>query len=238
MPDYIKAPDGAYLFRASEVEIIKDELGRPIVTFRFAGATAVKSVNGKTGDVQISCEDVHALPETTQYVTPESLKILEDTVQALNSEVGDCEKKLDGFNIRVTDVEGAIASKLTLTGGVMLGNIDMNEYALINVQKIHVDGTTPVFIGSVIEKTDKGVRLTSTTEGEAAFVKPNTQNTYVPVFGGAPTNANHLTTKTYVDNEISNMESKMDGLVPSFTADMEGYVLTIKNSVPTWVQPS
>lgn len=238
MPDYIKAPDGAYLFRASEVEIIKDELGRPIVTFRFAGATAVKSVNGKTGDVQISCEDVHALPETTQYVTPESLKILEDTVQALNSEVGDCEKKLDGFNIRVTDVEGAIASKLTLTGGIMLGNIDMNEYALINVQKIHVDGTTPVFIGSVIEKTDKGVRLTSTTEGEAAFVKPNTQNTYVPVFGGAPTNANHLTTKTYVDNEISNMESKMDGLVPSFTADMEGYVLTIKNGVPTWVQPS
>ena len=238
MPDYIKAPDGAYLFRASEVEIIKDELGRPIVTFRFAGATAVKSVNGKTGDVQISCEDVHALPETTQYVTPESLKILEDTVQALNSEVGDCEKKLDGFNIRVTDVEGAIASKLTLTGGTMLGNIDMNEYALINVQKIHVDGTTPVFIGSVIEKTDKGVRLTSTTEGEAAFVKPNTQNTYVPVFGGAPTNANHLTTKTYVDNEISNMESKMDGLVPSFTADMEGYVLTIKNGVPTWVQPA
>lgn len=213
-------------------------MGRPIVTFRFAGATAVKSVNGKTGNVQISCEDVHALPETTQYVTPESLKILEDTVQALNSEVGDCEKKLDGFNIRVTDVEGAIASKLTLTGGIMLGNIDMNEYALINVQKIHVDGTTPVFIGSVIEKTDKGVRLTSTTEGEAAFVKPNTQNTYVPVFGGAPTNASHLTTKTYVDNEISNMESKMDGLVPSFTADMEGYVLTIKNGVPTWVQPS
>ena len=238
MPDYIKAPDGAYLFKDNEVEIIKDELGRPIVTFKFAGTTAVKSVNGKTGDVQISCEDVHALPDTTQYVTPDNLKILEDTVQALNSEVGDCEKKLDSFNIRVTDVEGAIASKLTLTGGTMLGNIDMNEHALINAQKVHVNGTTPVFIGSVIEKTDKGVRLTSTTEGEAAFVKPNTQNTYVPVFGGAPTNANHLTTKTYVDNEINNMESKMDGLVPSFTADMEGYVLTIKNGVPTWVQPS
>lgn len=238
MPDYIKAPDGAYLFKDNEVEIIKDELGRPIVTFKFAGTTAVKSVNGKTGDVQISCEDVHALPDTTKYVTPESLKILEDTIQALNSEVGDCEKKLDGFNIRVTDVEGAIASKLTLTGGTMLGNIDMNEHALINAQKVHVNGTTPVFIGSVIEKTDKGVRLTSTTEGEAAFVKPNTQNAYVPVFGGAPTNASHLTTKTYVDNEISNMESKMDGLVPSFTADMEGYVLTIKNGVPTWVQPS
>lgn len=238
MPDYIKAPDGAYLFKDNEVEIIKDELGRPIVTFKFAGTTAVKSINGKTGDVQISCEDVHALPDTTKYVTPESLKILEDTIQALNSEVGDCEKKLDGFNIRVTDVEGAIASKLTLTGGTMLGNIDMNEHALINAQKVHVNGTTPVFIGSVIEKTDKGVRLTSTTEGEAAFVKPNTQNTYVPVFGGVPTNASHLTTKTYVDNEISNMESKMDGLVPSFTADMEGYVLTIKNGVPTWVQPS
>lgn len=238
MPDYIKAPDGAYLFKDNEVEIIKDELGRPVVTFKFAGTTAVKSVNGKTGDVQISCEDVHALPDTTQYVTPDNLKILEDTVQALNSEVGDCEKRLDNFNIRVTDVEGAIASKLTLTGGTMLGNIDMNEYALINAQKVHVNGTTPVFIGAVIETTDKGVRLTCTTEGEAAFVKPNTQNTYVPVFGGAPTNANHLTTKTYVDNEINNMESKMDGLVPSFTADMEGYVLTIKNGIPTWVQPS
>lgn len=238
MPNYIKAPDGAYLFRTSEVEIIKDELGRPIVTFKSAGTTAVKSVNGKTGDVQISCEDVHALPDTIKYVTPDNLKILEDTVQVLNNEVGDCERKLDNFNIRVTDVEGAIASKLTLTGGTMLGNIDMNEYALINAQKIHVNGTTPVFIGAVIETTDKGVRLTCTTEGEAAFVKPNTQNTYVPVFGGAPTNANHLTTKTYVDNEINNMESKMDGLVPSFTADMEGYVLAIKNGIPTWVQPS
>lgn len=238
MPEYIKAPDGGYLFRADEVQIIKDELGRPVVTFKSAGTTAVKSVNGKTGDVQISCEDVHALPDTTQYVTPDNLKILEDTVQALNSEVGDCEKKLDNFNTRVTDVEEAIASKLTLTGGTMLGNINMNEYALTNAQKIHVDGTTPVFIGSVIESTDKGVRLTSTTEGEAAFVKPNTQNSYVSVFGGAPTNVNHLTTKAYVDNEITNMESKMDGLVPSFTTDMEGYVLTIKNGVPTWVQPS
>lgn len=238
MPDYIKAPDGAYLFKDTEVEIIKDELGRPIVTFKSAGTTAVKSVNGKTGDVEISCEDIHALPDTTQYVTSDNLKTLEDTIQALNSEVGDCEKKLDKFNTRVTDVEGAIASKLTLTGGTMLGNIDMNEYALINAQKIHVDGTTPVFIGSVIESTDKGVRLTSTTEGEAAFVKPNTQNSYVSVFGGAPTNVNHLTTKAYVDNEITNMESKMDGLVPSFTTDMEGCVLTIKNGVPTWVQPS
>lgn len=44
MPDYIKAPDGAYLFKDNEVEIIKDELGRPIVTFKSAGATAVKSV--------------------------------------------------------------------------------------------------------------------------------------------------------------------------------------------------
>lgn len=340
MQDLIKAPDGAYLFRADEVEIIKDELGRPVVTFKMAGESNVKSVNGKTGDVQISCTDVQALPVDTEYVKPielnkylslaggkmddmavistdnmltlsakekaeisvvdagyvfakgnlgtrimagiqttsfdadgtvdfggqklegvntptedtdgankayvdgvvqdqnTRLNTAEDNIQAMNNEIGDCEKKLDNFNTRVTDVEGAIASKLTLTGGTMLGNIDMNEYALLNVQKLHVDGTTPVYIGATIEESEQGVRLTGTTGGEAAFVKPNTQSTYAPVLAGAPTNANHLTTKEYVDNKVNDVESKMDGIVPSYSSDMEGCVLTIKNGVPTWVQPS
>ena len=63
MPDYIKAPDGAYLFRASEVEIIKDELGRPIVTFKSAGTTAVcqleqiSSPEGENSENSLTCDN-------------------------------------------------------------------------------------------------------------------------------------------------------------------------------------
>lgn len=320
---YFKAPDGAYLFDDEQVEIKRDALGRPIVTLKTGGQIGVMSVNGKAGDVVLSCDDLNAATKddlakylplaggkmdnmatistdnmltlsakekselsltdagyifmqgnagvyvmggehtvgfnsngtvdfgnqrivkaanptddtdvaTKKYVDNSTkdqttqMKTMEDTVQALNSEVGDCEKKLDNFNTRVTDVEGAIATKLTLSGGTMEGNIDMNDYAVTNVQKIHVDGTTPVYIGSVIEQSENGVRLTSTTAGEAAFVKPSTQSSYAPVFGGTPTNVNHLTTKGYVDNSLNAM-------IPKIPSNDKQYILTATNGELKWV---
>lgn len=83
-------------------------------------------------------------------------------------------------------------SLLELKGGTMTGNINMGSNAITNVQKIYVDGQANLYLGSVVEKAGtNGVRLTGTTSNEAAFVKPTSQNEYVPVLVGNPTAPNH-----------------------------------------------
>lgn len=116
-------------------------------------------------------------------------------------------------------------SLLKLKGGTMTGNINMGSNAITNVQKIYVDGQANLYLGSVVEKAGtSGVRLTGTTSNEAAFVKPTSQNEYVPVLVGNPTasyhavNLRHLTepilsdapasdecisNKKYVDDQVA-----------------------------------
>lgn len=179
---------------------------------------------------------------TKKYVDDIELRVKsnEDLLQALNDEIKDCKTELASFKTRVSDVEEAFPTKLTLTGGTMEGNIDMNSYSITDVQKLHIDGVAPVYIGSVIEQSGtQGVRLTGTTAGEAAFVKPDTQNTYAPVFGAEPTSANHLATKQYVDSENNKMKETMESFkLPDYSADNNGYVLMIQNGIPTWVKMS
>lgn len=82
-------------------------------------------------------------------------------------------------------------------------DVDFSEHAITNAQKISTNGVAPVYIGSVIEPSGtEGVRMTGVTGGGVAFVKPDSQNDYVPVYGGAPTDENHLTNKQYVDKAI------------------------------------
>ena len=160
--------------------------------------------------------------------TKQSVDDLQTTVQAIDDEIGDCKKNLNEFNTRVGDVEQAISTKLTLSGGTMEGNIDMNDYAVTNLQKLHVDGTTPVYIGSTIESSANGIRLTSTTEGAAAFIQPNTQSTYVPVFAGSPNNINHLATKGYVDSTVDAMK------LPAVPSNDKQYLLIAENGEVRW----
>lgn len=113
------------------------------------------------------------------------------------------------------DVDGHAWAKeqtslLELKGGTMTGNINMGSNAITNVQKIYVDGQANLYLGSVVEKAGtSGVRLTGTTSNEAAFVKPTSQNEYVPVLVGNPTapyhavNLRHLTEPILADAPAS-----------------------------------
>ena len=93
---------------------------------------------------------------------------------------------------------------LPTKGGTMSGNLDMNNNSITNVQKIHVDGTAPLYIGSTIEASGtSGTRLTGTTAGAAAFVKADKQTDYVPVFVGTPTDNSHSANKKYVDDAVA-----------------------------------
>ena len=91
----------------------------------------------------------------------------------------------------------------TTDGGKMNGNIDMDGRAILKAQKIHIDGQANLYLGSTIEQAGtQGVRLTSTTTGEAAFLKPDKQNVYAPVAVGTPTANNHAVTIGYLTNDI------------------------------------
>jgi hypothetical protein len=99
---------------------------------------------------------------------------------------------------------------LELKGGTMTGNINMGSNVITHVQKIYVDGQANLYLGSVVEKAGtSGVRLTGTTSNEAAFVKPTSQNEYVPVLVGNPTapyhavNLRHLTEPILADAPAS-----------------------------------
>ncbi len=102
----------------------------------------------------------------------------------------------------------------TTAGGKMSGNIDMDGRNIINAQKIHIDGQANLYLGSTIEKDGtQGVRLASTTAGEAAFLKPDKQNVYAPVAVGTPTANNHAVTIGYLTNDILSDAPASDGCI-------------------------
>lgn len=138
--------------------------------------------------------------------------------------------RVEGNVVTVLRYDGGAWAKeqttlLDTNGGTMTGNINMGSNAITHVQKIYVDGQANLYLGSVVEKSGtNGVRLTGTTSNEAAFVKPTSQNEYVPVLVGNPTapfhavNLRHLTepilsdapasdecisNKKYVDDQVA-----------------------------------
>ena len=92
---------------------------------------------------------------------------------------------------------------LSTTGGTMTGNINMGENAITNVQKIHVDGTAPIYIGSTVESgATNAARLTGVAGGGAAFVKANTQGDYATLSVGTPTQLSHAINMGYLAQEV------------------------------------
>lgn len=96
---------------------------------------------------------------------------------------------------------------LKTSGGNVNGNINMNSNAITNIQKLHVDGEAPVYIGSTIETgVTNASRITGIAGGGVAIVRANTQGTYDPLFIADPTNINHAATKNYVDNKLTSIQ--------------------------------
>lgn len=100
-----------------------------------------------------------------------------------------------------------IGDYLKLNGGEMSGTIDMATHSIINVEKLHINGNAPIYLGSTVESYDiNRPRLTgvASDSAEAAFVKSGSQSEYIPVRVGLGTDDNSATPKSYVDTEIDN----------------------------------
>lgn len=91
---------------------------------------------------------------------------------------------------------------LPTSGGTMAGSINMGENAITNVQKIHVDGSAPLYIGPTVESsTTNAARLTGVAGGGAAFVKANKQSEYATVSVGDPTQNSHAVNMGFLAGE-------------------------------------
>mgnify|MGYP006920937506 CR=1 FL=1 len=101
--------------------------------------------------------------------------------------------------------ETEVEEYLKLSGGTLEGNLNMGANAILDVQKLHIDGQAPLYFGQVIEKAiPNKPRLTGVVNSNAAaFVKSDSQVDYVPLFIGTPIDKNHATTKDYVDTLTS-----------------------------------
>lgn len=92
---------------------------------------------------------------------------------------------------------------LPTSGGTMSGNIDMGANAITNAQKIHVDGSAPLYIGPTVESgTTNAARLTGVAGGGAAFVKANKQSEYATVSVGTPTQDSHAVNMGFLAGEV------------------------------------
>ena len=129
---------------------------------------------------------------------------------------------LTDFNFAMQEVDTVVkglsdkvkAGGLPTTGGTMDGNINMNEHALTNVQEVELPSAgNGLYVGAVVQPTGTtGARLTGVGNANAAaFVKPDTQDTYVPVRVGTPQTGDDAVNKNSLNGTLASYLKKTGG---------------------------
>lgn len=107
----------------------------------------------------------------------------------------------DAANDYWTDAD-QVGEYLKTAGGVMDGDLNMGANSVTNVRELMTADAHPLILGNVIHSTTDGVRITSTTNDEAAVVAPNSQSEYRPINVGTPTAPNHAVNLAYLTQEV------------------------------------
>lgn len=133
----------------------------------------------------------------------------------------------DGADEWTDDIQ--TAEYLKTTGGVMEGSLSMGNNNITDIQELKVDGEYPLFLGNVIHQTGtNGVRITATTNNEAAVVATDSQSTYRPINVGNPTAPNHAVNLAYLTQEMK--DEPVTQQVLSFDANT-GHTYTLNDGV-------
>lgn len=264
----IRAADGGYLLNSDQFKYTKDAQGRPVLNVK-----GVSGDGGASGDFK---SDGTVPMSGNLYMNGNNIMGVKsisntDSGMAIESEVSLNNHKITDLLDPVADQDAATKAYVdehSLLGddGKIDSDLNMNEHGIVNAHRISTDGPAPLYIGSTIEPTGTNApRLTGSNDGTAAFVKADTQATYVPVSVGAPTSVNHATTKEYVDGKTGAIQASailksggtmvgklkltaeptedndavdkgyVDAILPAFTAAGNGKVLGIVNGALVWV---
>ena len=109
------------------------------------------------------------------------------------------------------EAESLAQGALQKSGGAMSGALDMSEHKITNVQEMELQSSgAGLYIGSVVQPDGTtGARLTGVAnKNAAAFVKPDTVATYVPVAVGAPVNGDDAVNKNSLNGTLSGYMKK------------------------------
>lgn len=131
-----------------------------------------------------------------------------------------------------------VGEYLRVSGGTLDGNLSMANNNITDVQELKVDGQFPLYLGNVIHSAGtQGVRLTCTTNGEAAVVTPDSQANYKPINVGNPTANEHAVTLGYLteglrdDTATKNHVSLARNSAQTITLQNGVYLLTACNTI-------
>lgn len=265
MSHVIRAADGGELLNSNQFHYTKDALGRPVLNVITSGAgngdfMADGSVE-MTGNLQMGGQAILGVKSISNT----------DTGLAIESDVDINNHKISSLLDPVADQDAATkkyVDERSVLGadGKIDSELDMNEHAIVNVHKISTNGPAPLYIGPTIESVEtNSPRLTASSDGSAAFVKASTQNEYVSVSVGEPTQTYHAATKSYVDGKTGAIQASailksggtmvgklkltgtptedneavtkgyVDAILPAFTEADNGKVLGVVNGALAWV---
>lgn len=131
-----------------------------------------------------------------------------------------------------------VGEYLRVGGGTLSGNLSVGNNNITDVQELKVDGQYPLYLGNVIHSTGtQGVRLTCTTNNEAAVVSTDSQSTYRPINVGNPTADEHAVTLGYLteglkdDTATKNHVSLVRNSGATFSLQNGVYLLTACDTV-------
>lgn len=194
-----------------------------------------------------------------------------DSGMAIESELDMNNHKVTGLLDPVADQDAATKKyvddhSVLGSDGKVDSDLNMNEHGIVNAHRISTDGPAPLYIGATIEAAGTTApRLTGATDGSAAFVKADTQNTYIPVSVGSPTAGNHAVTKEYSDGKTNALQASailksggkmtgklkitaapteaddvvdkeyVDAIIPAYTTADDGKVLGVVEGKLAWV---
>lgn len=111
---------------------------------------------------------------------------------------------------KATDAQTKANGALQKSGGAMNGTLDMNEHAITNVQEVELPTSgNGLYLGSAVQPDGTGgARLTGITGNGAAFVKPDTTDSYVPVRVGTPQTGDDAVNKNSLNGTLSSYMKK------------------------------
>lgn len=122
-----------------------------------------------------------------------------------------------------------VGEYLKTSGGTIDGNLSMANNNITDVQELRIDGEYPLYLGNVIHPAGtNGVRITSTTNNEAAVVATDSQSVYKPINVGTPTAPNHAVNLAYLTQEIK--DEPVSQKVFTFAANT-GHTYTLNDGV-------
>ena len=265
MSHVIRAADGGELLNSNQFHYTKDSLGRPVLNVTASGEgngdfMADGSVE-MTGNLQMGGQAILGVKSISNT----------DTGLAIESDVDINNHKISSLLDPVADQDAATkkyVDERSVLGadGKIDSDLNMNEHGIVNAHKISTDGPAPLYIGATIEAAGTTApRLTGATDGSAAFVRADTQNTYIPVSVGSPTAESHAVTKEYSDGKTNALQASailksggkmtgklkitaaptegndvvdkeyVDAIIPAYTTADNGKVLGVVNGALAWV---